>query len=91
MASRRICEQECRFCGILDVFDDGERPKGDTGERTRPADSAHQIGLTVLQKERLMGVEGIRGHGYLNCDIKHVFDYCGTSIIDTGLWMTPLD
>jgi len=91
MALRRTCELGCRFCGIFDVFDDSERPKGDRVKRATPADSAHQEGLTVLQKERLMGVEGIRGHGYSNCDITHVFDYCGTTIIDTWLWRTPLD
>jgi len=36
-----------------------------------------------------MGGEGIRGHGYSYCDIQHVFDYPGTSIIDTGLWIAP--
>jgi len=91
MTSRRICEWRCRFREILDLFDDSERTKGDTGERTRPADSACQIGLTILWKERLMPVEGICGHGYSNRDIMHVFDYSGTSIIDTGSLMTPLD
>jgi len=38
-----------------------------------------------------MPVEGICGHGYSNRDIRHVFDYSGTSIIDTGSLMTPLD
>ena len=38
-----------------------------------------------------MAVEGILGHEYLNRDIRHVFDYCGTTIIDTGLWIAPLD
>jgi len=38
-----------------------------------------------------MPVEGICGHGYSNRDIMHVFDYSGTSIIDTGSLMTPLD
>ena len=38
-----------------------------------------------------MAVVGIRGHGYLNCDIRHVFDYSGTTIRDTGLGIAPLD
>ena len=48
MALRRICERRCRFCGILDVFDDGERLDGDREKRMRPADPARQVGLTVL-------------------------------------------
>ena len=38
-----------------------------------------------------MAVEGFRGHEYSNRDIRNVFDYFGTTIIDAGLWMTPLD
>ena len=37
-----------------------------------------------------MVVEGSRGHGYSNCDIRDVFDYSGITIIDTGLWIAPL-
>ena len=36
-------------------------------------------------------MEGIGGHGCLNCDIRHVLDYSGTTITDTGLWIAPLD
>jgi len=38
-----------------------------------------------------MAVEGIRGHGYLKCDIRHVFDYSVPTIRDTGFWIAPLD
>ena len=54
----------CWFCGILDVFDDSERVNEDTGKRTRPADSASQVGLPTLWKEPLMATEGICEHGY---------------------------
>ena len=91
MASRRICEQECRFCGILDVFDDSERTRGDMGERTRPADSAYQEGLTTIQEERLIGVEGSCGHGYSNRDINHVFNYCVRTDRDTDKLLGPLE
>ena len=91
MTSRRICEWRCRFREILDLFDDSERTKGDTGERTRPADSARQIGLTILWKERLMPVEGIRGHEYSNSDIKYVFNRCERTDRDTNKRTGPLD
>ena len=38
-----------------------------------------------------MEVEGIRGHEYSNRDIRHVFDYYGTTIIDTWSWTAPLN
>ena len=37
-----------------------------------------------------MAVEGFRGDEYSNRDIRNVFDYFGTTIIDTGLWIAPL-
>ena len=91
MALGSIRGRACWFCGILDVFDDSERTKGDTGERTRPADSARQIGLTILWKERLMSVEGICGQGYSNCDIKHVFNHCERTDRVTDKRLGPLD
>ena len=91
MTWRRPCERRCRSREILHVFDDSERTKEDTGERTGPAESGHQGGLTVLQKERLMAVEGIRGHGYSNCDITHVFNYCDRTDRDTDKRLGPLD
>ena len=89
MTWRRICEWRCRFREILDLFDDSERTKGDTGERTRPADSARQIGLTILWKERFIRVEGSCGHGYSNRDIKHVFNYCKRTDRDTDKRLGP--
>jgi len=38
-----------------------------------------------------MGVEGIRGHGYSNCDITHVFNYCDRTDRDTDKRLGPLD
>jgi len=64
MALGSIRGRACWFCGILDVFDDSERVNEDTGKRTRPADSARQVGLTTLWTEPSMATEGICEHGY---------------------------
>ena len=47
--------------GILYVFDDRETTNKDTEIRMTPADSAHQIGLTLHWKELLMTLGSICG------------------------------
>ena len=56
-----------------------------------PADLTREIELTILWKERLMGVEGICGQGYSNCDVQHVFNHCERRDIDTDKRTGPLD
>jgi len=56
-----------------------------------PADSACQIGLTILWKELLMAMEGIRGWVFKNWDVCYIFNYCERTNRDTDKRMGPLD
>jgi len=49
------------YSGIFDVFGDERRTKRDTAKWMAVADSAHQIGPTILWREPLRALGGVHG------------------------------